>query len=886
MANYFAGEVVNSPATIVNASQGHVSYSWGDTDLNTPGVFAVEWVVTWSGGAAQTFPQSSDYNFITVLNDLAIGYPDVTTVFNTIITGTAAPISSQGNNGDFFYNTTNSYFYGPKVAGVWPSGFLLNPAGLSLSAFSAPTGALSMGNQKITNMANGSALTDGAAYGQIPKVGIDVTQAPYFVDSTGSIDCTTAVNSAITALGSTGGTLLFPGGTYLFTGSASVNLSSSTNIRFIGTGGYSTSGAAGTTFSYSGTSSSSFINANGAFGAYFEGIAITNTSSSYSGILLDLGSTTSSTSCTVRGCYFLGTGASVTAVNIANSLTVSVDNCYFLSGQYGVVGSASATEAHIEDTYFKNLTVGVRNPGNSWMVNNCSFYGTGIQSTVAVAALTVLSSSFTNGTYGYSGFGNNLTFDGNYFTGQSVECINITAASMGLVVSNNNFNSAPTGIITVDTVGAAIQNNYFSSCTTATNYNTSTANLLTNGSYQAGTTGWSVVTGAALSQYIGDSYGGDQECMNVTTGGSTVGGFANTTAVTGVASNTYVQASVWVKLISGPASVQLTIKDTANSVTGTSATTASTSWTKLTAQVQTGSSAPSLTFTVATTGSTTATTFRADLATLRVGTAQVTSQFGLSYQYNHYNTVVTNITGTYNTGASVIEDPVGTVTQYGTVSSGNIAQASGYDTILGQDLYLPRNLALGTVTNGPQNGGGTGVLGLYNASVAPSSAQSSAAVIYAAGGRLKWLGSDGLAYQTGQLVLATPSTVPLSTSAYTNIRTASVGIGTYYVQASIGLTAASASTNTFKFTVSTGSPSPISFNFAAASSTSSVGATASALAPASFITPTVNTTNGCFVEIQGYITFAVACTFALAAESTTNASTVTTGSTLVLTPVA
>lgn len=38
----------------------------------------------------------------------------------TILNGTGAPTGAVGNNGDFYFDTTNSLFYGPKENGVWP----------------------------------------------------------------------------------------------------------------------------------------------------------------------------------------------------------------------------------------------------------------------------------------------------------------------------------------------------------------------------------------------------------------------------------------------------------------------------------------------------------------------------------------------------------------------------------------------------------------------------------------------------------------------------------------------------------------------------------------------------------------------------------------------
>lgn len=50
---------LDAPATVVSpATSGVVSYTWVDDDTAVPGEYEVEWVVTFSGGAEQSFPGS------------------------------------------------------------------------------------------------------------------------------------------------------------------------------------------------------------------------------------------------------------------------------------------------------------------------------------------------------------------------------------------------------------------------------------------------------------------------------------------------------------------------------------------------------------------------------------------------------------------------------------------------------------------------------------------------------------------------------------------------------------------------------------------------------------------------------------------------------------
>ena len=69
-----AGSVpkVNATATIVNPTSGTVSYAWNTNgqDTNVAGEYDIEWVVTFSGGAKQTFP-TNGYVTCSIEEDLS-----------------------------------------------------------------------------------------------------------------------------------------------------------------------------------------------------------------------------------------------------------------------------------------------------------------------------------------------------------------------------------------------------------------------------------------------------------------------------------------------------------------------------------------------------------------------------------------------------------------------------------------------------------------------------------------------------------------------------------------------------------------------------------------------------------------------------------------------
>lgn len=122
MTNMFAGNVVNSTASIINAAQGQVSYTWQSGDTAIPGTYSAEWAVTFSGGAQQTFPLTS-YRTISIMPDISIGFPLVSNfspLFNTILSLNRFPLPTDGRNGDYAAYPTAALWFGPKTNGAWP----------------------------------------------------------------------------------------------------------------------------------------------------------------------------------------------------------------------------------------------------------------------------------------------------------------------------------------------------------------------------------------------------------------------------------------------------------------------------------------------------------------------------------------------------------------------------------------------------------------------------------------------------------------------------------------------------------------------------------------------------------------------------------------------
>jgi hypothetical protein len=61
--------LVDEQATIVDADEGIVKYSWASGDTATIGKFIAEWEVTFLDGRSETFPNSTYLN-VKITNDL------------------------------------------------------------------------------------------------------------------------------------------------------------------------------------------------------------------------------------------------------------------------------------------------------------------------------------------------------------------------------------------------------------------------------------------------------------------------------------------------------------------------------------------------------------------------------------------------------------------------------------------------------------------------------------------------------------------------------------------------------------------------------------------------------------------------------------------------
>jgi hypothetical protein len=84
------------------------------------------------------------------------------TAGNTVLNGTAAPVATVGNNGDFYLETSNEAMWGPKVSGAWPT------SGVPLIGPQGGTGAPGATGATGPQGPQGTAGTTGATGSQGP----------------------------------------------------------------------------------------------------------------------------------------------------------------------------------------------------------------------------------------------------------------------------------------------------------------------------------------------------------------------------------------------------------------------------------------------------------------------------------------------------------------------------------------------------------------------------------------------------------------------------------------------------------------------------------------------------------------------------------------------
>ena len=157
---------------------------------------------------------------------------------------------------------------------------------------------------------------------------------------------------------------------------AAVNISSASGITLRGVGNLTGGGGAGTLITSSLNTSASFVNAQGSHGCTVERMQITNTTSGYTGILLDF-TATASAGYISDLLLTVGSGASHLALDKITSF--KAENVQFDGGSKSVQGQAHAGGSYAQVVEFSHcnwygsVNAPVNDGGQCWKFDHCFF---------------------------------------------------------------------------------------------------------------------------------------------------------------------------------------------------------------------------------------------------------------------------------------------------------------------------------------------------------------------------------------------------------------------------------------------------------------------------------------------------------------------------------
>lgn len=220
-----------------------------------------------------------------------------------------------------------------------------------------------------------------------------------------STDNSTALQNCINqakatnAAGSRGGVISLPPGIYNY--STPLDLHDTTGIVFHGDASYaigSSTNTPTTVLNYTGTGSASAINAKTSFGTRFENVALTYSSGSFTGYLVDFSHSALNqdaafnviTDCYV-GAYNEGNLSSCAAlVNLANAVSCTFHKVHFMGAAIGIQFrsiNADYSNAHsvIDCTFQDFATAAITNAGQNCSIQHCTFENNPIIGTPTMA---------------------------------------------------------------------------------------------------------------------------------------------------------------------------------------------------------------------------------------------------------------------------------------------------------------------------------------------------------------------------------------------------------------------------------------------------------------------------------------------------------------------
>lgn len=329
-------------------------------------------------------------------------------------------------------------------------------------------------------------LTDVTSRGS--SAHLEYNACNYGLVGDASTDNSAALTNLITnVVPANGGIIYFPAGTYHFS-SPVTGGDGRRNILFRGAGGRSAGALTASTLRYTG-STGPFLSFQNTYGMTFRDLQVVYNNASFTGRVFDFRNVTGSDTAYIsfENCHLSGVVAAqgATMLDFDKCIFVTVSNTNISYSAVGISGhetnSTYCNAVYLNGVVFHTTALPIRNPGSSWLVNQCSFEGTS-HSPAQAAGIVCETGVTTNGltvTGCYAGDvttvgtwfkvgGSGISFIGNDIAFGDVAIDAEAQIVEGLTVIGNRFGSNTTAIKLKATTGTAqksdfIQGNVFSS---------------------------------------------------------------------------------------------------------------------------------------------------------------------------------------------------------------------------------------------------------------------------------------------------------------------------------------------------------------------------------------------------------------------------------------
>jgi hypothetical protein len=301
----------------------------------------------------------------------------------------------------------------------------------------------------------------------LPGSGLYVPQAFSTAGQTisdGVTDAAPAINAAIAALGSNGGTIHLPPGIYAC--ASPLNFDGKQGVTVQGLGAPNAGGAESHLL-YTGTGSGSFISARSTTGFAMDNLEIRQNDPSMTGDLVDMGWSGASTDASLflfNRIVFAGAGptSSLRSMLLLDRAIIGrVSGCSFVNAPVGILGRSAAarySNAIVVDGQCSFINIGVapiKNIGQGWVIDACTFEplstgaAGGLEQEAAYGANGTKITGCWFGDANSSGSwihwgGRGLVFDGNYI-GNGAVGLDVWGGSFGVAFRGNDFNGQATG---------------------------------------------------------------------------------------------------------------------------------------------------------------------------------------------------------------------------------------------------------------------------------------------------------------------------------------------------------------------------------------------------------------------------------------------------------